>query len=92
MDMFVKAMKLQSLTWEGNAMGTCHYCFNCGRCRGETPPGVYVRRCPSCGFKNESGAKECAKCGASLYLDPNVVLKRSKRSAPGAGVAGEDDA
>ncbi|WP_165170804.1 hypothetical protein [Adlercreutzia sp. ZJ242] len=68
-------------------MGNCHYCFNCGRCRGETPPGVFVRRCPACRHVNERGARECEACGASLYLDPTKVMG-NPRSAAGADAGG----
>lgn len=57
-------------------MGNCHYCMNCGRCRGETPPAVVVHRCPMCRHRNPDGAVVCEKCGASLRLDPGKVLKR----------------
>lgn len=56
-------------------MGQCHYCMNCGRCRGEMPPAIIVHRCPACGFVNEDGTVECAACGASLQLDPSKVLR-----------------
>ena len=54
-------------------MGQCHYCIDCGRCRGETPPGIYVRRCLYCHALNDEGSIECAACGRSLYLDPTHV-------------------
>ena len=60
-------------------MGNCHYCMNCGRCRGEMPPPVYVHRCPACGFRNESGAHACAKCGESLKMDPSRIYRKLKR-------------
>ena len=47
-------------------MGNCHYCMNCGRCRGEKPPAILVRRCPSCGCINDPGTRACAACGGSL--------------------------
>ena len=61
---------------KGVRMGECHYCFNCGRCRGETPPPVYVHRCPACGFVNEHGSKTCAECGTSLLMDPKRVFTK----------------
>ena len=51
-------------------MGNCHYCMNCGRCRGEKPRAFYARRCPACGFRNEAGSEVCASCGSSLLLSP----------------------
>ncbi|MCI8341211.1 MAG: hypothetical protein HFJ73_06450 [Eggerthellaceae bacterium] len=62
-------------------MGECHYCFNCGRCRGETPPAVYARTCPACLFKNEAGSKACAKCGESLLMDPTRVYRKPSQRA-----------
>ncbi|WP_158539678.1 zinc ribbon domain-containing protein [Gordonibacter sp. 28C] len=66
-------------------MGNCHYCMNCGRCRGEKPPAILVRRCPSCGHVNEPGSNACADCGASLALQtggeglaPGAVLRKRR--------------
>lgn len=64
-------------------MGECHYCFDCGRCRGETPPAVYVHRCPACRHVNPHGSTECEQCGESLLLDPKRVYV--KKSAPADG-------
>lgn len=64
-------------------MGTCHYCFNCGRCRGETPRAVYVRTCPACRFKNEEGAKACAACGESLFMDPSRIFVKPEHREGG---------
>lgn len=67
-------------------MGNCHYCMNCGRCRGEKPRGFYARRCPACGAMNEQGSTECAFCGGSLLLQsgttalsPGVAFKPEAR-------------
>lgn len=57
-------------------MGNCHYCFNCGRCRGELPPAVYARTCPACRHRNEAGSKECAQCGELLLMDPTRVYRK----------------
>ena len=54
-------------------MGNCHYCMNCGRCRGEKPPANRVRRCPSCGCMNDSGTRACAACGGSLELQSGTT-------------------
>lgn len=54
-------------------MGNCHYCMNCGRCRGELPKAFRVRRCPSCGHMNEQGASSCSVCGTSLVLQTGVT-------------------
>ena len=54
-------------------MGNCHYCMNCGRCRGETPPAILVRRCPSCGYTNDPGTRACAACGGSLELQSGTT-------------------
>lgn len=56
-------------------MGSCHYCFNCGRCRGETPPAVYVRTCPACGLRNEEGSRQCARCAEGLLMDPGRIYR-----------------
>ena len=61
-------------------MGECHYCFNCGRCRGETPPSICLRTCPVCRFKNEANTENCVQCGASLRLDPTKIYRKPKRA------------
>ncbi|MEG0323091.1 MAG: hypothetical protein RR547_13525 [Raoultibacter sp.] len=57
----------------GDVMGTCHYCMNCGRCRGEKPHEFYVRKCPACGRMNDKGTKRCMTCEASLLLEPGTT-------------------
>lgn len=64
-------------------MGNCHYCFDCGRCRGETPPAVYARRCFECRHVNPLGSEVCERCGASLFVDPTQVRCRTLRQAQG---------
>ncbi|HIW75816.1 MULTISPECIES: hypothetical protein [Gordonibacter] len=54
-------------------MGNCHYCMNCGRCRGEKPKPILVRRCPTCGHMNEPGSTACAACSASLTLQSGTT-------------------
>ena len=54
-------------------MGKCHYCFDCGQCRGETPKPFVFPICLACGFENERGVEECVRCGASLVLQPGVT-------------------
>ena len=54
-------------------MGNCHYCMNCGRCRGEKPPAILVCRCPSCGRMNDPGTRTCAACGGSLELQSGTT-------------------
>ena len=54
-------------------MGKCHYCFDCGQCRGETPKSFVFPICLACGFENERGVEECTRCGASLVLQPGVT-------------------
>ena len=49
-------------------MGNCHYCFNCGRCRGEMPESFAMPLCMTCGYENKPEDLVCAKCGASLVL------------------------
>ncbi|MGN0077482.1 MAG: hypothetical protein ACI36V_01705 [Coriobacteriales bacterium] len=60
-------------------MGICHYCFNCGRCRGEKPKAIVVPTCMACGFRNERGVETCAECGNSLVLQPGVTNTVGKR-------------
>ena len=45
--------------------------------------------CPQCGFDNESGAVQCARCGAALNADPaaqlavaQAALQRLRRYLP----------
>jgi hypothetical protein len=72
----------------------CHYCINCGRCRGELPQPIFVRRCLVCGWQNQSGQESCAACGASLKLIPGVsnfckdanVKLHPKGSDSGSGI------
>lgn len=54
-------------------MGICHYCFNCGRCRGEKPKPIVFPVCLGCGFGNPAGVTVCQKCGRSLILEPGVT-------------------
>lgn len=54
-------------------MGICHYCFNCGRCRGEKPKPIVFSTCLACGHVNPEGVTECQQCGASLVLEPGVT-------------------
>lgn len=51
-------------------MGICHYCFNCGRCRGEKPKSFIFAKCLCCGHTNEKGVAVCVVCGSSLELVP----------------------
>ena len=46
---------------------------DCGRCRGEKPPAILVRRCPSCGRMNAPGTRTCAACGGSLELQSGTT-------------------
>lgn len=63
---------------ERDHVGICHYCFNCGRCRGEKPKAFIFAICMSCGFENEEGVTVCAKCGASLELQPGETNTAGK--------------
>lgn len=54
-------------------MGTCHYCFNCGRCRGELPEPFILPICLKCGYKNSRDVDVCANCGSSLEVQPGVT-------------------
>ena len=54
-------------------MGRCHYCINCGLCRGEKPKAILVLVCIRCGHKNPLGSKTCESCGESLELQPGVT-------------------
>lgn len=51
----------------------CHYCINCGRCRGEAGNAIFVRHCVLCGHENAAGSRECAACGGSLKLTPGIT-------------------
>lgn len=65
-------------------MGICHYCFNCGRCRGELPKPIVVPVCLACGYRNERGVSVCSKCGESLELKPGITNTAGGRSVPGS--------
>lgn len=54
-------------------MGRCHYCINCGLCRGEAPKPFLVPVCIYCGHKNPFGSTICEACSASLELRPGVT-------------------
>lgn len=54
-------------------MGRCHYCINCGLCRGEKPKAILVPVCIRCGHKNSLGSETCEACGESLRLQPGVT-------------------
>ena len=54
-------------------MGRCHYCINCGLCRGEKPKAILVPVCIRCGHKNPLGSETCEACGESLRLQPGVT-------------------
>lgn len=51
-------------------MGRCHYCINCGLCRGEAPKPILVPLCIHCGHNNPLGSETCEECGGSLLLEP----------------------
>lgn len=63
-------------------MGNCHYCFNCGRCRGEMPEEFVFSLCMACGHDNEEGALACARCGASLTLGNTAGSPLPQGTAP----------
>ena len=69
------------MRFKESAVGICHYCFNCGRCRGEKPKPITLSICMSCGFDNEPDAEVCEKCGASLVLEPGVTNTVGKKIA-----------
>lgn len=54
-------------------MGRCHYCVNCGLCRGEKPKPILVPVCIYCGHNNPFGSETCEACGESLELQPGVT-------------------
>ena len=56
-------------------MGNCHYCMNCGRCRGEKPPAILVRRCPSCGCTDRT-----LEGGMELYVEDMQVMMAGESS------------
>jgi len=55
-------------------LGACHYCMNCGRCKGGMPKPIMVTLCPSCGLENERGTIACLRCGTSLVLGEKTNL------------------
>ena len=63
-------------------MGRCHYCINCGLCRGEKPKAILVPVCIRCGHKNPLGSKT-SRWSSSLASPTRRTRAASARgSAP----------